>query len=548
MKDLKMIRTPLILMILAVLFYVLGLERGFTQSTTESLHFYMAKFTASALSNLFFDLKGFIGYESLFKLLLDHQVIDDSILQKAVSLQNFDGQSVFKISAVDLGYILFAKYSFLLFGVKVSSLFMGFLFLLTTSALIFWYHFRTYRYIDATIVLIYTSLLIVSFKAPNMPYNVGVPFSVRFMSLIGIIPLLHLLLFLVLNLNFKSKTESSKPYSKKFLLLSAAFIFIQTAILFLGIITRSSLQWAILAILPFIPVVLWKYFWKKENSFPLLIIISIFFSLFSLKGIFELSKDKSYKADKDGKHVFWHSLYLGLAMHPTIRNHYSPVLTDESTSTPKSFLEMSKYKPNDQDGYTATMHYLYKNGLNEFEIMNFSPNEKVQYKNIFYYFKNKNHGHDRAEDFSRKIDMEKDYRWNKTEDILKTIVIDIIKNHPIEALISLLVIKPLTFSFVLYNHVFRVEHFLNFETLILILMIFLFSFLYRNETMSIHNYCSVLIFSGYVGIFSLIAPILIYSEPWTIADQMGLVVSIISIGLFALMQKIFSLSFRQFLR
>ena len=88
------------------------------------------------------------------------------------------------------------------------------------------------------------------------------------------------------------------------------------------------------------------------------------------------------------------------------------------------------YNANDQDGYTAAFKWLGKNGINDHYLFNFDPDNKVNYKDSFTWYKNSkrdvNIHLNKNNIIYRKFDWNYDFNWKALEEILKQVAFDII--------------------------------------------------------------------------------------------------------------------------
>ncbi len=511
----------------------LCIQNGMHVSTQESLHLYFAKYLGVAISNLEHHAGGFVGFNNIYQLLLKHGTIDDQILKEALTLKDVQSGGLYKISAMDLGYSTYAKYAFLLFGYRVQSLLFFYFTILIFSFLVFFLEFRKQKIMLLSMLLLLLAHHLVALRSIDMQYNVGVIFGFRFMSLLAVLPLIHLYFFI-----FSGKTIERKNLFSLFLLL------FQTLIIIEMIFIRSSTQWMLIATMGIIPIIFcYSYFFNRalliKNFFHRSLPIILVFALFIIcKTVQHRSTDELYQKGKEGSHVFWHSLYVGLALNPEIRAEYTAERVEGDFKN-ESWITSSKYRPNDQDAYSATFKWLQSKNQDEFAVLNFSPEDNVQYRGIFTYWNHRPYFSETGI-FNRKIDMDADYNWNAADLALREIVQDVLKKHPVLVLKTIFIIKPLKFiniyleDFLKWRNLKKVETIFSLSHLLIIFIFCSAFYLCRQEIINL----SALLFPFiYVTLFSLIIPFVVYPEPWTIGDQSVFLTVILFLSLAVLIAK-----------
>lgn len=503
-------------------------------STKGGFHVFASQYTAVAISSLQHHLQGLLGYNNISQLLLEYGTIDENILKQALSLKDFSAGGVFNIRTMDIGYCSFAWLAFWLFGYHVASFLYLYFVILIVSVTAFIIEFKKNIPALFTMVIFLLSLYLIGLSAVNIPDNVGAIYSGRFISLLAILPMLHIILFIFFEKPLNLKTPIP------FLLLT-----IQSAIILWMQFIRLSVQWFYISLVALFVLNIFLA-WRAKNQakkinfknrqFPILL---FFVFLFLSKFIISYSIDDSYKNPSEGAHLFWHSIYVGLALHPEIRKEY----TDERPVEQKeghSWVKYSNYRPSDQDAYTATLKWLYERGKSHYSVFKFTQNDRVEYFSFFTFFENKpelkeiNDNH-----FSRKMNFLEDYNWNAHEKILKEVVLSIIKKHPLKVIETAFIIKPIK-TFIIFIRYFTnmqkpIKFWFSIESILLIIALCITAIFLRN----LHEeFRSLLTPLSFIILFSLLTPIIAYPEPWTIIDS-GLLLTMAAYIVFCIIFMIF---------
>ncbi len=235
-----------IILALSITIALFGMTIYYNMQTTTglALHLYVSKYVAAAISSIEHNLNGFIGYSSIYQILFQHGTIDDEILAKAVAAKDIGSGETYKIVTVDLGYCSFAKLSFLLFGYHVKSFVYLYFSILIIGISAFILEFRKNKSALSFLIVILLSLFLTALRSNDMPYNAGVIYGYRFISLLAIIPMLHTCLLI---LSGKSSTRR----------ISILLLTIQSSIIAWIYHIRLSNKWMVIAIFMLIFINLW---------------------------------------------------------------------------------------------------------------------------------------------------------------------------------------------------------------------------------------------------------------------------------------------------
>ena len=189
----------------------------------------------------------------------------------------------------------------------------------------------------------------------------------------------------------------------------------------------------------------------------------------------------------------------------------------------KYFFDGSK----DQNGYSAVFKYLGDNKQNVQKMFNFNPEDNVNYKKQFEWF-----GYASEEELIDLESIEQDqvdfnwashYNWIEHEIILKKVVLDAVKNYPIEMIVNMAFFRPIQFSFFYLKNYYLSTGLLNLLFVFGVLLWLSLSVKSKcNDKLKLLRLPLVTIF-----IFSMIPMIAIYPGAYLIADQSVILSTII---------------------
>ncbi len=544
----------LFIIIILIFSYSFAVKNGWHLSTNESLQFWFSKSIAATISRIDHNLYGYVGFNKIYNFLMNYETINDEILNKAREIKDVSSSGIFTMSELDVGYQDYIYLAFLIFGYSVSSLLNLYFVILILSITLFYLSFRKNNISKIILLIFLLSFLLILPAAERFSYNVGVIYSIRFMTLLAVLPLIHICFF-TFNLKKINKNSLSQILS----------VLMQSIILIFLYYVRTTLIWAFLLLLFFLilniifsiieirknnnfKVSAFKIFFEKSK-----VLVLFFIILFISKIFMEYRLNPIYKERNEGSHVVSHSIYLGLALHPEIRKSYTderPFNYDLSYNffcerkfidyhykndqkikyfVRKSFcgdsnilkniliyyLKYLDYPSNDQDGFSASFKWLKENGKDEYQLFDIKKNKLSNYKNCFTWFRT----HGGAEKFSTKTDKTLEcngtrFLWGKSDKILNGIVKSAIINFPSEVLELTFIIKPLRFIITYFKHYFKSD----LKNSLLTFLIFLYcAWLLKKSTLEeIKNSFTILIL---VLVFSLSISIFTYSNPFIIGAQ-----------------------------
>lgn len=483
-----------------------------------------------AITSLNYGRGGYVCYKNVYEKLKNvgwtEKKIDAAEVKRTfqqILLIKDPGRDGFDtVGGTDTGFIDYCRLAFLLFGYKTEGLFYLYFILSFISIALF---FITFRKNSAAIFTLIIFLLAHFIAVSGVDRVIGSIHSYRFITVLAILPLIHILMLSLFN----------RPLT----FFSFAGAVIQSLAVVFILWIRNSILWIVVFL---ICLTIFRIFAGRYRQIPLTqrinkmwpIFIALFFVL-----LFKITTphilDPEYKKETSGtsRHVFWHSIYLGLALHPEIRGNYStgvydhkhyginrgervhgPVCSDEymqghpAKVAVKTWLCADRqrwlfeiiyavkhpieYQPNDQDGLSAAFKWLYDRGRSEYELFNFQPEDDVDYKKAFpHWFRNGS-----VMNKKRSVFIQGDFQWGRYDSILKDVVKDVVRNQPLQVAQNLFIDKPVRFLqacfryfsatslpiwflliVVVHFYMIEIEQFRNeiFQVLKLVIRLFIFS-------------------------------------------------------------------------
>jgi hypothetical protein len=506
-----------------------------------------------ALSSLKSDLKGYVGYD-LIKETLTTGNLSNVALQKASNIENIANTSIYNIAQLDLGFVDYARASFLIFGLNTEG-FTHFYFLLLfiSVSLYLVYFINNNIAIFYLILFLYSHYIVVAALSVIGPQLEAV-YNYRFISVLAILPAMHILTAIIAN-------KIMNTYS---LLL----VLFQSLIIIFIIWIRSSALWFSIYLFAFViltsVIIYSKQKYNNKNGIELIKfkmrkinkkiwpIYTVFILLLLLKTIQPLFLNPVYFDSKDAQagHYKWHSIYLGMALHPEISNVYSDndlvaeaqnyfshacnpnrVSYNSVNNTLKKWIcdHRIELEPllrwgyyvlrhtDDQDGYSAAFKYLTDRGDSELDLFRFNPEDKVDYHSAFSWFNKHNAPSEvvSQDDPERRLyHPYRDIRLKKYESILKSVTFDVLANYPFQVIETLLIIKPAKLFYHYVSNYFLIRN-LPPAILTLFILIYLIFLLRQSSTEDIKIFYRTMLF---FSLFSLMIPIAIYPAYYAISE------------------------------
>ena len=356
------------------------------------------------------------------------KIIEEKIFQsKNLAILNTDDVHVF---FSDIGYVFYIILSFLLFGVKLKSLSLLFFVTITLSSFIFLINFYKNNAYFLLLQTVLFSLVVVIIGNYGGSIQIASVTNYMFLSILSFIPTLHLSILFFEKFNCSAKSIFS--------------IIIQLSLLIFLCFVRGTAMWGFLFLIFIYTIRIFAFGIKnfkreKLSIFSMISVLALFLIGFNLGNFFikqNLSDDYKHESVRI-KHPYWHSLFLGVSMHPDIHEKYVCSYNELEELKdifrvknipcgiyPKLFSEKSKlvrdviyYQPEDTFAYSAAIKYLDDRG----------GSEQIGITN------NKN--------------LELSLDFDKYEEILKILYFEIIRNQPQNFIYIHFIVKPLKFIF-----------------------------------------------------------------------------------------------------
>ena len=536
--------------------YILAIKNGSHISTLGSHAFWFAQILTTTISQMEYNLNGYVGFNKIFYFLLNSETINDDILNQARLLKDVDSNGILIPQDTDLGYQNYSLLAFSLFGYSISSLLYLYFTILIVSVCLYILAFKNNNIYKVILLIFLLSFLLMVPAAERLGTNVEVIYSYRFMTLLAILPLIHICL---------STLDFNKNINTKFFFPVFAVI-VQSLILVLIYHVRSTIIWMFIFLLFILFINI--FIVAKDNrkaghqSFKVLLInfakkskfiFIIFLIFFITKIIVASTLHPIYKEKNAGSHVVWFSIYKGLALHPDIRkvytderdinvderydnfcreklikNHYAQgeiikyhirkrVCEDflYSKTIFNYVITYLAYKPNDKDAYSASFKWLKENGKDEYQLFDINPDEYSNYYSEFTWFKTHGGGElfGSANDPGTMRSVLK-FSFGESEKILSKVVKSALVTHPFQVFQLTFIIKPIRFLYLYFNHYFKI----GIMTLILtaITLIYCVFLLRKSSSINIKIFFGIL---SLTMLFAMIPPIVVYSDAYIIVVQ-----------------------------
>ena len=516
--------TFLLAFIILISSYNLAIQKDWHLSTHNSLNGWFAMNVGAAISSMKYDLNGYLGYIKIYNLIVSNRTLDDNVLQKALKFSDVASEGIYTMEENDFGFQVFSRVAFTLFGYSVSSLLYLYYVILIFSVLLY---LATFNKDNAAKVLLLVFLLSFTFITPiaeRLGHNVGVIYSSRFMSLLAILPIIHICIFAL-----ETKTKRFLSYfaltAQSIILVSIYFIrssmlWMFILLLFLIFLTISIIIKEYLQVDSLSVKVssLWDVFVKSvRETVPMFLVLCVFFIM---KIIVTTTMSPIYQEKGlSGQHVIWHSIYLGLALNPDIREKYTDELPHENSQV--------QYEPNDNDGYDAAFKWLNENGKSEYELLNIHPNKPVDIP--FSWFRKLRDGDASAQlDGSagemikgRKFNWFNDMKWGEYEKVLYEVVKSVVITHPFQVFETTFILKPirllnLYLKYYLNGWPGSLIYDMKFIVLAMITLTYCILSLRQSPADNFQSYLRVLLM---IFLFSTILPLVVYPSRFTMADN-----------------------------
>jgi hypothetical protein len=211
----------------------------------------------------------------------------------------------------DLGFVDYTRLSFYLFGFKISSLYFTYFVIFGISVSAFVHAFRDRPNRLALIVVICVANGLVLASGLMNPDKLGALADPRFLSILAIVPGLHLCCLML---------DEPAPSSK-----NAALAVLQSLILIFAFWIRASAIWVIFATI--LLAVILTIHELRSHKFKLLRLwsIGIFAGIWTLQALYvSIVLHPVYKQKGEiTHHVLWHSVFYPLQFHPKWNAKYA---------------------------------------------------------------------------------------------------------------------------------------------------------------------------------------------------------------------------------
>lgn len=563
-QRLRMFFSAALLLLLMAQTFSFAIKDKMHQRIPESLDHY-AEAISIVISHVKFNLSGYTGYKNIYDTLIasgfgwdnhENPVVLNEAIQKAKEV-SVSGSEYLLFSVNDTGFSDYIQMAFKFFGYEIESfLYLYFLFLFI-QVTVFFIEFRKNDLAVVGLVLFLLSHYIIVNGVFSAGYNLWTVHNNRFLSVLGILPLLHICLLAF----FQKPLRFSTFFGVSVQILIFVFILHcrSSAFWMLGPLFFIGIMWVVkwlkLSVLQ--DLCKGKLFILADMNVKLWAVIIALGAVFLSVAIKPYILNREYYGEKNiANHIFWYPIYVGLAINPEVRKIYGPrpdagldqeeyfrlvclEVHDEDSSGKAqvrqwlcSHSNVSKpaltilsalrprllnYTHNDLDGQRAVVKWLKNNGKTEKHLFTFGPDEKVDYLWWFGEY-DSDEKHLQQETLNanvRKFDSKKDFKWREMDRIMGLVVKDALMHHPILVLKTVLIVKPVFFFLNYFMFFLRIQ-----SLLAVLIIIMTFGYLLiqiRKSTLVEMQGLLILFFTVFA--FSMIVPMTAFPAPHTIADS-----------------------------
>lgn len=497
-----------------------------------------------AISRLVYGTEGLVGLEQVLEILKQIPSVSVVLLDSSTAYENYQlmingalrRATLLDLGKVDLGqihayvndqaYLYYVILAFFLFGIKIQSLSYLWLLVFVVSVLSF---LVAYREKISNLLLLWcllVSITVVVISNPGVGVQLLTVYNYRFIPVLALIPLLHI----VLSMNGDENIFSNWP-----LLLAQIIIFDFV------LLARGSAQWMLIAV-AFSAVHCFccdrRTSHESTNgsgSAPFAYRIVSLAPLIVVLVVFLLSKSmmpKLLHEEYDGElwsrsHVVWHAAVIGMTTDPILMRRYvcsdeplvdqligfRPILCDEVPRRYPRLVYDILQQPSDMDGFHAAVRYLRTQGSGE------QLGAEIRHPGHF------------------------NLKWARYDEVIGEVYFDMLRKSPVDALYMYVIVKPLRYlkeavMYVAYfwKGIVRAQSTLGVLSMLAVIFsihLYLvrgFRHLVTYMQSHIRNESKILLWQLFlIYISSLVPSILFYSQSHTIADS---VVALLAMGLF----------------
>lgn len=244
----------------------------------------------------------------------------------------------------DLGFIDYVRFSFLVFGHNIQSLYYSYFLIFGVSAAVFLWTFRSRP--APVILLVITCVAQIALLSSNLFAfnNLDSIADPRFLGILAIVPGLHLACLILARL----------PPSFG----NVALAILQSIVLVFAIWIRASALWVILAVAVLATLFAMRGLLKRRLELPRIWPAGVLFAVLALCMIsLKIALHPIYNSGGEiAHHVFWHSIFYQLQFHPGWKEKYAASYAATYDELPmlaaKKYL--SRHPPSDPDAVYLT--------------------------------------------------------------------------------------------------------------------------------------------------------------------------------------------------
>jgi hypothetical protein len=211
----------------------------------------------------------------------------------------------------DLGFVDYVRLSFLAFGHRIQSLYYTYFLIFGVSAAVFLWTFRSRPALLMLLVITSVAQNILLVSNLFASHNLGSISDPRFLSIMAIIPGVHLGCLLL---------DHSPPS-----IVNVASAIVQSIILVFAFWIRASAIWVILAVAIFAGLITIWGLLKRRNELRRVWCLGILLAVLAAHTLWvTMTLHPIYRSEGEiSHHVFWHAVFYQLQFHPRWNEKYA---------------------------------------------------------------------------------------------------------------------------------------------------------------------------------------------------------------------------------
>lgn len=346
---------PVILAVLCAALLAASAATGLRAKMHETLPEAIGRHTLSmavAVSSLNHGLGGYLAYVSVIRVFdrvsADRSTMTDpaklnAVIANAASLSDPAALGVYPLVREDKGLVVYYKLAFAAFGARIQSVYWLYFALLGASVLCWGLTFGRRPELMALLAFFLSAHLAVTLAAPAVGLELAAVHNPRFLPVLGVLPALHLaLLILGARRREPSVVAAAAAQAALLTLVIHARSGSISQFLFLGALFGAAAAFRLVR-----EPELGAQVFAAVRPWPLALAVA---AVLLLKLHMAWSLSPVYSG-VTAKHLFWHPVYLGLAVLPEAKERFGFHFSDDAAFTAGKRLALERFGKDFSTGY-----------------------------------------------------------------------------------------------------------------------------------------------------------------------------------------------------